>query len=642
MGKYAVVQPQPRPDVDKRPLQTAGVALSLTYLITTTTLIGSAVLCLLSPPPPPRDAAGTSVPSNAVCLRASRYADYATARVIVGTPARETEVFLRLDRVVDESATATTLWASTVSQSSTLNCTSEGSECTDIGIAQTAGVESAPSTVRLGFSLFGDYADYSSMAGARLGLKGTMHLVRGYDYFLTTTHFCWAPHGDNVSGTHGFRAVVDTYGYLEESEGKLGRCNGTSTHLFPYYASKESLWLALKDRYLYEHDEVDLALRRAVVEKGIACSIGNATLYRALVLYRQQCESSGVCQTLPSAPYRRIAARHTVFLQLPHHTPNATILFQNARTMARLPALLSSNDATWIAVGQLAILVLVAAVSFVRSSQKAVSPAYILKHAFNRCVGEPATLSLHSLREVVLNAMIGALALGARSAVVAFSAEDLSADNANRVVLAEVVGCLVSFAHFVLRNVVLHTELKFETPLTKLGGPMSTIDISCAILVSLAETPLLATRETFSSVGRMLASLLILVSGVQTLIYSAAACVMTAVCVTHERDYMKRMKGFATVLYTASILWTIQAACVGITLCTVFVAPFVFSVSRIGTGDTTVLRIATLFGIFATALPMVNRVTLQFVREIVKQRESQDQADEAHALALEAMKNKIA
>jgi uncharacterized membrane protein len=329
-------------------------------------------------------------------------------------------------------------------------------------------------------------------------------------------------------------------------------------------------------------------------------------------------------------------------LQLPHNTQNATLLFRNARTMARLPALLSSNDATWIAVGQLAILVLVAAVSFVRSSQKAVSPAYILKHAFNRCVGEPASLSLHSVREVMLNAMIGALALGARCAVVGFSAEDLSADNANRVVIAEVVGCSVSFAHFLLRNVVLHTELKFETPLTKLGGPMSTIDISCAILVSLAETPLLATRETFSSVGRMLASLLILVSGVQTLIYSAAACVMTAVCVTHEKDYMDRMRGFATVLYTASVLWAVQAACVGITLCTVFVAPFVFSVSRTGTGDTTVLRIATLFGIFATALPMVNRVTLQFVRGIVKQREGQDQADEAHAMALEAMKNKVA
>eukprot|EP00966_Prymnesium_polylepis_P020467 471183-Prymnesium_polylepis.1 len=92
----------------------------------------------------------------------------------------------------------------------------------------------------------------------------------------------------------------------------------------------------------------------------------NGTLYKSLVLYSAQCSNAGSCQTEPSVPYRRLAARHTVHIQLPAGTDNATIHVSAADTMSRLPALLSSESATLIAVAQLAILVLVAAVSFVR------------------------------------------------------------------------------------------------------------------------------------------------------------------------------------------------------------------------------------------------------------------------------------
>jgi hypothetical protein len=476
------------------------------------------------------------------------------------------------------------------------------------------------------FSVYADYNDYS-LAGGTLGLKGQIYMVRGYDYFLTTAHFCWAPHVHNVSLTQGVAAKTDVNGYLEEVGGSLGRCNGTVTHLFPYSAAYEPRWLALTSRYLYEHDEEDLRLRRAVVESGTLCSEGNGTLYRSLILYSAQCSNVGSCQQEPSVPYRRLAARHTVHIQLPFGSDNATIHVKEADTMSRLPALLSSESATWIAVGQLAILVLVAAVSFVRSSQKAVSPSYILRHAFARCVGEPQELALHSFREVVVNAFIGVLALGARVAVLLASQDLLQKDNASRIVVSETVGCCVSLAHFLLRNVVLHTELAYETPLTKLGGPMSTIDVSCAILVALAETPLLATRETFSSVGRMLASLLVLVSGVQTLIYSSASCAMTASSVIHEIDYRKYMRGFFTVLTIATAMWIIQAAAVAVTLCSAFLYPFVFSLTRMTTGDTTIVRQCTLFGIIGTSLPTINRVTLKFARDLAKRKEREEEKE---------------
>ena len=622
MGKYvqiSVKQPTPYPS---RPLWKAGWVLASTYFLATLTFVVTAVLCLSSPAPAPDLAAGTQVPDTAVCVRASRYADYATARLMIGTPAREIEALLRLDRVVDgESGASTVIWASMVSQSATLNCT-RGSECTDAAILHP-GLNSAASWMVASFALFADYRDYS--VASQLGLKGEMFLVRGQDYFLTTTHFCWAPHVHNISlTTGGVQAKVDTNGYLEEVGGSLGRCNGTETHLFPYIAALESTWLALPTRYLYEHAEEDLRLRRAVVESGTVCSEKNETLSRSLIVYSAQCAKAGVCQTQPSVPYRRLAARHTLHIELPPGTDNATIQVIEASTMSRLPSLLSSEAGTWISVGQLTILLLVAAVSFVRSSQKAVSPSYILRHAFNRCVGEPLELALHSQKEVIVNGLIGLLALVARFLVVSASQNLLREDNSERVVLAEWIGCFSSLTHFLLRNAVLHTELKYETPLTKLGGPMSTVDVSCAILVAFTDTPLLATKQSFASVGRMLAGLLVLVSVVQTLFFSASACSMTASCVVHELDYRRSMRGFFTVLVLATALWFLQSICVAITLCSTFIYPFVFSLTRAATGDTTLTRLSTLFGICCIFLPTINRVTLKFARDLERRREEED------------------
>ena len=112
----------------------------------------------------------------------------------------------------------------------------------------------------------------------------------------------------------------------------------------------------------------------------------------------------------------------------------------------------------------------------------------------------------------------------------------------------------------------------------------------------------------------MLASLLILVSAVQTLLYAPAACCMTAACVGH--DVQNRLKGFEIVLYISTALWIAQGTCVAVTLCTVFVSPFVYSLTRMTTGDTLMFRMCTLFGIICTSIPTVNRVTLKFVRDL--------------------------
>ena len=153
---------------------------------------------------------------------------------------------------------------------------------------------------------------------------------------------------------------------------------------------------------------------------------------------------------------------------------------------------------------------------------------------------------------------------------------------------------------------------------------MSQIDVSAAILVAFAETPLLASRESFSSVGRMLSSLLVLVGSYQTLVCSAAACRMLASQVVVEVGYRNHMRGYYTVLQISAVLWILQGVCTSVTLCTTFLYPFFYSFSRSSTGGTLVLRLCTLFGTLNITLPTINRVTLAFARELAQKREKLD------------------
>ena len=53
-------------------------------------------------------------------------------------------------------------------------------------------------------------------------------------------------------------------------------------------------------------------------------------------------------------------------------------------------------------------------------------------------------------------------------------------------------------------------DLNREAPLTKLGGPMSVVDCTSAVLLLFSDAPLLsADSSKFSSVGRILISILV-------------------------------------------------------------------------------------------------------------------------------------
>ena len=85
----------------------------------------------------------------------------------------------------------------------------------------------------------------------------------------------------------------------------------------------------------------------------------------------------------------------------------------------------------------------------------------------------------------------------------------LSHDGQLRVCIAELVSCILSFIHFLLRYEGLLKDDE-ESPVSKLGGSTSVIDSTAAVMVAFSDPPLLAaSTSSFDPIARMLVSLLI-------------------------------------------------------------------------------------------------------------------------------------
>ena len=256
---------------------------------------------------------------------------------------------------------------------------------------------------------------------------------------------------------------------MEDTGGSIGRCNGTATRLFPYNAASESQWLAITDRFLYEHGE-RAAVERAVVETGTTCASANRC-WRTLMLYRAQCMNSATCQAMPSVPYRRLAARHSLHIELWRDQyctyPRDGVLHN---VSASRPAFLRrcyvdrNNEACNSGAGRSSELR-----AFFSEGRVAFLHAHtcILQMRGRACRNDAALLQTRCHRRSYQYTRPGS-----RAAVLLTSHELLTNDNVQRVVVSESVGCAVSCAHFLLRNAILRRSV-IRDALTKLGGPMS-------------------------------------------------------------------------------------------------------------------------------------------------------------------------
>ena len=641
------------------------------------------------------------------CVRVARRADYTIAFVSVGSPAQYLKLLLVIGSSVPrDSYPAMSLFTERMHKSQTMECqpfdlpipTPYQEDCHDAAMIFDGTDNQIHIQTRFVYSNRIVAASRSDRAEL-LGLDGSLTLIHGRTYWLTSTHLCWENDAIDLQGmpfsyhvntlwtpsptpppsppppspppdgpgappavparpppsplaafpSKAHVRLADLVDFAPFAKFPAARSRGAPdcdrladddpvvVELFPEEASEEmEHWLALTNTFLYEYGQSILERRREVVEVGPACAEARESLTRAHDIYRLDCHMHypEICRATPSVPFRRVSEdRIRISID---EGGSAELHVERTLALARIPHLLSYSDGLLQALGRLLIMLLTAAVVFVRGNQNASSSTYMLERALNtvRCRNRNANsvkvgsekkvykdidVSLeHSKTEIGIDGLITVTALGSRIAVLAANWNDFLADGVGHVNVFEVIGIAVSFFHVLLRAGAFEIDLERESPLTKLAGPMSICDVSSAVLLVFADPPLLTTHDgRFAAVGRMLIAILISISVFSRCAFAVAICALLASSAKNSSTiYDELGKGrfgfrYQSVLVVSSILWAAQAIACCATLCILFVQPAAYSMIRMQPGDTTPVRYCIFFGLLTAALPTVTKVALR-------------------------------
>lgn len=630
----------------------AGRTLSIVFAGSFLLIVAVGALTLLSVPLADRDFEGLEERVDSVnCLRLARRADYPVVFVGLGAPTQWLKLVLRMDHVVDPASDSMVLFAERMHKSQTMACTPFDpphpyqERCEDVAMLYNG--TNRQSYVRTRFTFQNDYVEASLHNRAALvGLDGYMYLVAGTTYWITNTHLCFAPHdpdsavsadalpfgpGSTSTELHVSLEALRAHPATETvpaAGADQGPCANLSyvdgARLFPVDAvAEQNSWLSLSTNFLYEYGQHILELRRESLEVGEACATLRSDLSHVHSLYRIDCDihyPDGWCQYEPALVFRRLA-QHRMRIDV---AADGTGELRASKTdaLSRIPYLVSYGEGLGLAFARLLIMLLTAAVVFVRGNQNASSSRYMLGHVLDtvRCRGlKPGGPSdfrwafEHDCMEIVVDVLITSVALLSRVLVFAFAWRTLVADNHAHVIVFELVGISSSLLHICLRYCVLKCDLAREAPLTKLGGPMSICDVAAAVLLAFADPPLLSTDDgRFAAVGRLLIALLIAIQVFTRCAFAAAMCALLANTVVNDREsYRRELRGYQPVLIIGTALWMLQGAACSASMCALFVGPAAYTMTRMFLGDTDVVRFCIFFGLTAACLPTVTKVALR-------------------------------
>ena len=600
------------------------------------------------------------------CLRIARRADFAIAFASLGAPAQHLKLLLRLDRVVPRNSVSSNLriFSERLHKSLTMHCdpfdpvpTLPQERCQDVALLFNG--TSRQGYVHTRFTYANDYVEMGEHnRAAMLGLDGELYLEAGTTYWLTTTHFCFADAPETLaatgSDTLGFGVGTDQHLYAFANEllafeptasspvaTSLDACpmlinTPTPVRIFPSDAANERItWLSLSDTFLYEYGNSVLERRRTVVEVGQACAKTQPQLKHIDDLYRLDCAiiDPSWCQVEPALPFRRLAD-HRMRIDISQDGTEGVLRAERSDALARIPGLLSYSDGLGAAFARLLIMLLTAAVVFVRGSQNASSSRYMLEHVLDtiRCRARHSKhptdyrwALFHNVSEIAIDAAITVVALASRVLVLVLSGATLVADQLAFVVVFESIGIVASAGHFALRYGVLKWDLAHEAPLTKLAGPMSICDVSAAVLLAFSEPPLLSNDEgRFPAVGRLLIGIMIAISVVTRCAFAAPMCGILANTVVNDKLTYQDLKGYWTVLVTGCFLWIVQGIVACVSLTALFVGPAAYAVARMQTGAVVQVIPYCLFaGLLCAGLPTVTKVALRTLEHECEEAEKE-------------------
>jgi len=609
----------------------------LSFLIAVATYLVSGVVAASQPPLPTTSFGPHRIPLSTTCSRANRHTSYTTIDLAVGHPSVSIHVLVRLDEVVGVNDTSLRLFSGRVVESHTVRC--NNTVCDDGVLLHATGPTNGqvkhvvkfeytnPTTERLGYG-----------TASTLGLGGELRLKRGYEYWLTATHFCWQPThslsaADSAAAVHARivdgKMVVDAF-QLSKSESLgatpaataqiNGSCPSTQVSLFPVEAADETRWLGLSSERVYETAPQGVDGRRAVVEVGTACAAVLPEYERPYSLYQLDCLSAYTsCDVSPSIPFRRVATDQ-MRLHIPIDGSDEVHLFTDHDTrLESLPQLEGSGGTSrWLSLLKLSLMLLAAAVVWVRAAKATSSISILVMHclraAYCGLIPSSASYNETSVRE---DSIIGLMAIVARLGVTVWrTATTLLLDGQPRVLLLQLVASVVSFALWFLRYFVL--ERACETPLTKLGGSTALVDATTAVMLGFAEAPLFVSSvERFDPTARLLTALLISTVTSHRCLFSTTCCGVLAAVISSEDGSTARQafdKSFLKYVVFAFFGWLVQTCSVAVLMIDLFCVPLAHSMVRSQASTWEELALAIFLGTFACSLPQLLK-TLRLIAE---------------------------
>ena len=569
---------------------------------------------------------------DVACLRATRHADYVTVDVPVGTPFKVMTVLLRLDSVKGADDTTLQLFAQEIVESATVDCESTTNQCEDVMLLALGGPsgKAVPVVARFHYQ---HHTEVYSVASALPGVDGELFLLAETQYWLTATHFCYAPttaaHHD-LTNTHvqakhtpedGIVATRTQLSTVEaealgapsiDSELTAG-CAQTDIVVFPTMAAVEPSYLTISDMTLYNSEPASVSARRTVVELGEDCAAQTADLERDLMLYKVDCKSIGVCRTAPSLPFRRLATSslHVVV------SADATVVAIAAKrdpSLNGLARLTDSASAFGGSLVKLGMITLAAAVVYVRSQRPTASSSWLFKHAVrtaSRC-GHETTGDVDKSYTLVSDVFVGMIAITARGGISILRWQSLMEDGQWRVPVSEVLATAFSLLHLFNRYFGFEIDVN-DPPISKLGGATAIIDSSCAVMVAFAEAPIMVVSiGKFNPTARLLTALLISLIVATRCSFSAACC-----GVLWESEDCKDQPRYGRTLLLTGFMWAvIQSSALAIIVVDLFVTPSSFSMSRATPGEMLSGRLLLFLTLACAGLPRFMRT----IRHILSPR----------------------
>lgn len=633
-----------QPECQPYGIKRLGTLPSLMFSVAYAMFVLTGIALTLLPPRVRSEVANRTIPPDVECYRVVRKADYVTVEYAIGGPVRRVQVLLRLDKVVGDLDNSVRLFGERVIESKSMQCDSSNASCFDTVLVTNGPPNQPLHLVGLQFEYTNPTVEYErgDVARYRLQLAGEMYAARGYRYYLSNTHLC-------VSRADEFVDPVDAQDALVAHVLPTGRVRTNVTSLagmptelfgtsavyqayhgsdciggldeidvFPYSAASEILYLSITDPTIYETEPTAVVTRREIVELGYTCAGTLARYERAFNFYDFDCNNIYAhCRDTPSLPFRRVATYDV----RAHYTQDGEVYYwlRNDPSLATLPGMANSADAVLFSIVKLSMLILAAAVMWVRSDRVTSASYWLYRHCIRIANCQPI-LNTDSETSVLEDAMLGLTACGARVAVVLWRWDALRSEDQARVAVTELIAAGFSLVSWCMRFWVIEPNLPDlldgrpdgRGPLTRLGGSMAIVDASCAVLLAFAEPPIhLSNVSRFDDTARLLGGLVIALVTLNRCLF-AVAC-NAIMLEAHQMGRVTSSPAYVLLVSSGLVMWIGQTLAIAVVLADLVASPMAFMVTRGVIGDDAAVGVAMFMSLVCVSLPRLMHTAVKLI-----------------------------